>query len=336
MTPARPASADPAIIESMHERAGWAWLDGRLVAADEPQLTLRDRGFQLGDGVFETLRARRGFVVELAEHLARLRESAAVLDIALPYGDAALATAIERLLGAEGLADASLRITVSRGPLTGTAVLPADRSRDPTAAIQAWPFAPPADRLLREGVAAITSVLRRDPASPLTAVKTTSRADHVFARLEARRAGADDALHLTLDGRLAESTTANLFLASGGELLTPARGAGILPGTTRTWLLDQGELLGRRVREADLRPVDLLSADEAFLSASVSGIVPLVSLDGHPIGDGRPGALTLALRALRERWIDEAASQARGSAPEAAAGEGLDGEPGDGAGEDPV
>ncbi len=306
--PAEPPTGLPAPL---------AWLDGRIVREDEPHLRVSDRGFQLGDGVFETLRARRGVAIEAEEHLARLRESAAALAIRLPFDDAALRVAIRDLLAAAALAgrgdaggpvgDAALRITASRGPLPGRALLPAPGSPPATVVVQAWPFAPPAERLLREGVRAITSTFRREPTSPLASVKTTSRADHVAARLEAERAGADDAIHLTTDGRLAESTTANLFLVREARLLTPALDAGILAGTTRTWLLARAAGLGAGlagVEEAELVPADLPAADEAFLSASVSGIVPLTSLDGRPIGTGRPGPLTLALREARERWID--------------------------------
>jgi branched-chain amino acid aminotransferase len=131
----------------------------------------------------------------------------------------------------------------------------------------------------------------------------------VFARLEADRAGADDALFLTDDGDVAEATSANVFAVREGRLVTPPLDAGILPGTTRTWLLDGagGELarLGLVAAAEAIRPTQLVASDEAFLSSSVAGIVPLVAVDGRSIGRGRPGRVTVALRAARERWIDE-------------------------------
>ncbi len=291
------------------------WLDGRLVDAAGPHLNVTDRGFQLGDGVFETARARRGVVVELDEHLARLRESAVLLDLPLPIDDESLAAAIDELLLAEGLAgagtdgrdpgDAALRITISRGPAEQRGLLPAGRGpRNGTLAIQAWPYVPPTPELLERGVRAIPSTLRRDPASPLAGIKSTSRADFVYARLEAARAGADDALFLTLEGALTEGTTANLFVLAGRTLGTPPTDAAILAGTTRTWLLRHAAALGLEAAEVELRPEHLLAADEAFLSSSVAGIVPLTVFDGQPVGDGRPGGRTLVLRAAREAWID--------------------------------
>jgi branched-chain amino acid aminotransferase len=293
------------------------WLDGALVDARGPHLNVTDRGFQLGDGLFETARARRGVVIELDEHLDRLRAGCLALGLNLPVSDDQIAGGIAQLLAAEDLAghgeaagtgpvgDAAVRITVSRGPLERRGLLPAGfEDLVATLVVQAWVYAPTPAELLDRGVRAVTSTIRRDPSSPLAGVKTTSRADYVFARLEAARAAADDALFLTLDGRLSESTAANLFVVAGQTLATPPLSAAILAGTTRTWLLAHAERLGLVAAEVDLRPAQLHAADEAFLTGSVAGIVPLVMLDGRPIGTGRPGPRTSALRAAREAWID--------------------------------
>ncbi|HWP63768.1 MAG TPA: aminotransferase class IV [Candidatus Binatia bacterium] len=294
---------------------GLVWLDGRLVSAAGPHLPVTDRGFQLGDGVFETLRARRGVPIEWEEHAARLAESAAALEIALPYDALELRGAVTDLLRATGLdggadprpGDAAVRITVSRGAVTARGILPPGwRELRATVVVQAWPHRPVAEALLARGLRVVTSSVRRDPGHPLAGVKTTSRAEHVYARLEAERAGVDDALLLTADGRLAEATSANIGLVEGGRLRTPSLGAGILAGTTRAWLLRDPavRVLGLVAVEEDCWPADLARAEEAFLCSSVAGIVPLVEVDGQPIGDGRPGPRTLALRAAREAWID--------------------------------
>jgi branched-chain amino acid aminotransferase len=300
-----------------------AWLDGRIVTIDGPQLSLVDRGFLLGDGVFETLRARRGVAIEWDEHVARLHLSATALAIEIPFADGALHQAIGEVLAAleldgpgtsgdgetRGLGDAAIRITVSRGSSPSRGLLPREwRSIVPTVAITAWPYEPPTAALLGRGIHAIVSSIRRDPSSPLAGVKSTSRVDHVFARLEAERAAVDEAIFITLDDRLSETTTANLWLVDGDRVSTPGSNAAILAGTTRGWLLSQAPSLGVGVtsaREVDLSMADLLSADEAFLSSSVAGIVALTAAEGRPIGSGMPGPMTTALRAERERWIDE-------------------------------
>ncbi len=289
------------------------WVDGRVLPAEGPHLSVFDRGFQLGDGVFETLRAQGGRPTELADHLARLQRSAAGLGIVLPDDvGRRIETGLAELLAAEELdgsdGDASVRITVSRGPFQGRGLLPPDEDVAATIAIQAWPVVtPPADHLER-GLHLTPSGVRRDPTNPLVALKTTSRADYVYARLEARRAGADDALFLTIDGHLSEGTTANIFLvrrASDGveELATPSLDCAILPGTTRSWLLAWATRSGLRPLEGRLLIADLASADEAFLSSSVAGVLPVTRFAGQPIGAGLPGPWTGRARADREAMI---------------------------------
>ncbi len=291
------------------------WLNGGLVDARGPHLNVTDRGFQLGDGLFETARARRGIVIELDEHLERLRAGCAVLGLNLTVDDEQLSDGISELLAAQELdasgrdggpvGDAAIRITATRGPLERRGLLPAGfEELQATVAIQCWPYLAVGAELLERGVRAISSSIRRDSGSPLSGIKTTSRADYVYARLEAERAGADDALFLTLDGAISEATAANLFVVAGKTLATPPLSAAILAGTTRTWLLAQAERLGLTPVEVELRPDELVAADEAFLTGSVAGIVPLSSLDGRPVGDGRPGPRGRAIRAAREAWID--------------------------------
>jgi branched-chain amino acid aminotransferase len=289
------------------------WVDGHLLPADGPHLSAFDRGFQLGDGIFETLRAGGGHVTELKQHLGRLHRSAAGLELPLPDDiDTRLAAGIDELLAAEGLdgpdADASIRITVSRGAFRARGLLPADEGTGATLVIQAWPVTAPPHGHLERGLHLVASRVRRDPQSPLAALKTTSRAEYVYARLEARRAGADDALFLTIDDHLSESTSANLFLvrtAADGvdELATPSLECAILPGTTRSWLLAWAARVGLRPLEGRLTTSDLASAREAFLSSSVAGILPVTAFDGASIGDGRPGPWTLRARGDREAMI---------------------------------
>jgi len=310
------------------------WLDGRVVPADEPQLSVFDRGFQLGDGIFETLRVRASYPTELPEHAARLRRSAAGLDIELPDDiETRLADGIAALLAAEGLdgpsGDASVRVTVSRGAFRARGLLPPDETVQPTIAIQAWPVPPPPAGHLERGLRLVASAVRRDPANPLVTLKTTSRADYVYARLEARRAGADDALFLTIDGHLSEGTSANIFLVHRSpadgleELATPSLACAILPGTTRSWLLGWATGVGLRPVEDRLTPEDLAGAEEAFLSSSVAGVLPVTSFDGQAIGDGSPGPWTLRARADREAMIaaGDATGDAGGAADAGDAGE---------------
>jgi len=289
--------------------ASHVWLNGRLTPSDEPHLSVYDRGFQIGDGVFEALRARRGVPIEFAGHMARMHRSLDAMGFELGFDDGDISTGIAELLAAEGWdgleppGDAAVRITVSRGYDPSRNIL-GGAGGTATVAIQAWPFDGASARDLAEGKRVIVSVIRRDPSSPIAGIKTTSRAELVYARLEAERAGADDAIFLTPDGRVEEATTSNVLLIRGDVCATPRLGTGLLAGTTRAWLVEHAGDAGLRTSEEDLRLDDLYAADEVALCASIGGVLPVIAVDGRPIGNGKPGPRTLALREARERWID--------------------------------
>jgi len=286
-------------------RPGTVWINGRLEPAETALLTVTDRGFQVGDGIFETLLVVGGRVLELQLHASRLQASAEVMAIPLPDDlGPLLGRVIAELCRANGLDDAgarvAVRVTVSRGAVDGRALLPPNEV-SPNLVVQAWRADPPPPKLLGRGLRLAISKVRRDPASPLATVKTTSRAEFVYAQLEARRRGADDALFLTTEGHLAEASSASLFLVRGAGLATPSLDCGILVSTTREWVITSGGPgLGMAVRQDHLTPEDLFAADEAFLASSVAGIQPITIVDHRPIGPGAPGVWTMRLRALRE------------------------------------
>jgi branched-chain amino acid aminotransferase len=281
-------------------------VNGRLLPAGAPALPVADRAFQLGDGVFETLRVRRGVPIELDGHLRRLHAGLDTLTIRLDWSDAEIAAAIAETVARNAPADAAVRVTVSRGAPESRGLLPAGwRDAHATLVVQAWPNAGVPAQVLERGLRAIVSTARRDPSSPLAGVKTVSRAEYVWAKLEADRAGVDDAISLTLDGHVAEATTASLAVVMGSALRTPPLSTGVLAGTTRDWLLsaDGAAAIGLDTGEAAFGLDELLGADEAILCSSVAGILPLVEIDGRPIGEGRPGPWARRLRDAREAWI---------------------------------
>ncbi len=276
--------------------------------AGKALLTVTDRGFQVGDGIFETVRVVGGQARGSALHASRLQASAAVLEIPLPDGlERCLDRAIAEVCRANLLDDpgtqVAVRVTASRGPVDGRGLRPPEQVR-PNLVVQTWRVDPPPPELLERGLRLVISGVHRDPLSPLATVKTTSRAEFVYAQLEARQRGADDALLLTTDGHLAEATSASVFLVVGAALVTPSLDCGILVSTTREWIISSGApMLGVVVREDRLVPRELFTADEAFLASSVAGILPVSSVDGRPVGAGRPGDVTLRLRALREAAV---------------------------------
>jgi branched-chain amino acid aminotransferase len=268
-----------------------------------PALDPRDRGFALGDGLFETIRAVHGRTPLLPLHLARLRGGARVIGLDLGWDDAYLTDAVAAVLAANRLTDAAVRLTVSRGVPMQRGLLP-DVGAAPSLVIDATPFAGYPDRLFHAGAGVMTSAVRRDERSPLSGLKSLSRLDSVLARRAAADAGGDEALMLNTRGRIAGASAANIFAVRDGRLLTPSVAEGALPGIVRGLLL--GELapaLGMATEEGRLEVGSLHGADEAFLSSALLGVLSLTSVDKRPIASGQPGGVTLALAGAWRRRI---------------------------------
>lgn len=262
------------------------WLDGRLLPAAEARIDPADRGLLLGDGLFETMLARAGAALRLDAHLARLRAGAAVLRIDPLPTDADIAAALDAVLRANGLADAALRLTVTRGP-AGRGLPPPNDAR-PTVLAAAAPLpAPPAPARV-----IIARTTRRNERSALSGVKSLNRLDDVLARVEAAERGADDGLLLNGAGFLVESTVANLFVVIDGELATPPLSDGALPGTVRAVLIADHGAVERQLTEADLG-----IAEEAFLTNAL-GLRPVIACDGRRVGSGAPGPVARRLSEL--------------------------------------
>lgn len=263
-----------------------SWLNGALVA--DPRLDPADRGFTLGDGLFETIRLAGGRPCHLARHLARLAAGCHVLDLPLPYDAATLAAAMAGLARAQDLDAGVLRLTLSRGPGPRGLLPPA--TLHPTLLLTLAPPAPPPGpaRLV------IATVTRRNEHSPLARIKSLNYLDNLLARQEAARRGADDALLLNGQGRAADSAIATLLVRLDGRIVTPPVADGALPGIARALALEAG-----LAEEAPLTPADLARADAAVLANSL-GVRAVVSLDDRPLAPCDALVRALATRLLTE------------------------------------
>lgn len=267
-------------------------LDGRLVEEEAARISPFDRGFLLGDGVFDTLRAYGGRPFLLDEHLARLANSCRAARLPFPED---LPRRIEETLRANGLDDAAVRVTITRGPGGRGASIRGAGPPTVLVTVTNLPAAPAHE----DGIRVVTaSRLRVPPASLDPAIKSTNYLVHVLARAEAEDAGADDAIFVDTSGLVIEATQANVFAVFGTRLVTPPLDSGCLPGETRALLLRLAARAGLSAAEAPLPRESLHHADEVFLTGSVSEVVPVVALDGASIGTGRPGEKTRALHAL--------------------------------------
>lgn len=248
------------------------WLNGALRDAETPALRTDDRGLLLGDGLFETLAVRNGRPVFLAEHWRRLAESARELAIPLPFEAETLRSAIADLAAANGLSEASVRITLTRGPGPRGLSPPADP--EPTLFITAAPLGPPP-----LSWSAVTVSIRRNESSPLSRLKSLNYGDMILARREANAAGADEAILLNGQGGLCCASIANLFLWFGSELVTAAPSDGVLPGIARAKLLTLAAARGIEIHESAPALDEMRRASGAFLSNSLMGVVPLTRID---------------------------------------------------------
>ena len=273
------------------------WVNGERQADEARHLSARDRGFTLGDGVFETMRARNGAVFRLDRHLARLDRALTVLEIRAPRQ---LRGWVIEAAAAAGAPEAAIRLTVTRGP--GPAgVAPPPQSR-PTVTISAGPLPNFPASIYTEGLKAHVASGRRNEFAMTAGLKTLAYADASAGLLEAQRAGADEALFLDTQGHCSEATASNLFAWAGGTLVTPPVSCGALPGITRESVVELARGDGVAVAERVLGLDELLAADEAFLTSSLRGIVPMVRVGKAQIGRGSPGEftrrMTAAYRAL--------------------------------------
>ncbi len=270
------------------------WLDGRLVAAAAARIDPADRGFLLGDGLFETMRAVGGGVPLLDLHLARLRGGASLLQIPVPADDAELAGAARELLAGNGLGgQAALRLTLTRGRGPRGLLPPDDPS--PTLLLAAFPLPVPTGAA-QAVTAATATVTRRNERSPLARVKALGYLDNLLALREARATGADEALLLNTADRLAGAATANLFLVEGDRLLTPPLAEGAVPGVTRGLVLEQARAAGVEAVELPLPPACLAAAAGAFLTSSLAGPRAVSAVDGRALA---PPAV---LPVLQDGW----------------------------------
>ncbi|MBO1361830.1 aminotransferase class IV [Acetobacter sacchari] len=214
--------------------SGLLWLNGRVLAAPEARIDPADRGFLLGDGLFETIRVAGGVTPHLERHLARLARGCATL-MMFPPDFAALRDGVKDLIGASKLRDGSMRLTVTRGP--GPRGLEPSAKPSLTTLLTCSPAAPaPLSTPARLHVSRFT----RDGTSPLSQVKSLNYLPGVMARLEASAAGYDDALLPGVNGAVAEGSAANVVFLSHGALTTPPLDDGALPGTSRARLLEAG------------------------------------------------------------------------------------------------
>ena len=256
------------------------FLNGKFVPEAEAVVPLNDRGFLLGDGLFETVRVANGKTFRFAQHLERLARGAEFLKIQLPFTPRELQKFADQLIAQNELSEAVLRVTLTRG--AGARGYSPKNSGVPTLALTLHPLPPQsADEPAQWSL--VTSSFRIPAGDALAAFKTTSKILNVLARAEAEEKGADEALLLNTNGEVAETAGGNLFWIYQDHVCTVPTGRGVLPGITRAVVLEICQTLGLATNKRIIKPEQLRNAAGIFVTQSALGIISVAAFDGLPV-----------------------------------------------------
>jgi branched-chain amino acid aminotransferase len=267
-------------------------VNGRITSDRDAVISVFDHGFLYGEGIYETMRTYHGRPFLYDRHMRRLRNSARMIVLDVPFTDADLALQIRDTMAAASLnGEAYIRVLVTRG--IGELTYDPQATPVPSVVIIVKPQVdPPADAYDRGVRVVIVDIVRNHPKTVNPMIKSNNLLNSALAAQEAIRKGGFEGIMRNYRGELTECTTANLFIVKDGAALTPPVESGLLPGITREFLFEIGKEVGVDVREQVLRDEDLFSADEAFLTSTTREAVPIVTVDDRTIGNGRPGPVT--------------------------------------------
>ncbi|MDG2054114.1 MAG: aminotransferase class IV [Phycisphaerales bacterium] len=284
------------------------WLNGSMMDAADARISVLDAGTQHGVGLFETMRASRGEILQMRPHMERLRNSALELQLTESLNVEALCEALMQLLTANELEDARLRLTLTGGDLPGLQAYN-NAPRHPNIFIVSQPPTRYPDEFFDKGIIACIADGRLNPLDPHAGHKTLNYWSRIRALQQAGTSGAGEALWFSVSNHLCSGSVSNIFVVSNGSLLTPiahgeeeggALPSPVLPGTVRQFVIDQADIAGIGTNRKMLDIDDMLDADEVFLTNSSWGILPLVGVEKEPISDGLVGTVT---KQLRDRWV---------------------------------
>jgi branched-chain amino acid aminotransferase len=256
------------------------FLNGKFLPEADAVVSVSDRGFLLGDGLFETVRVANGKTFRFAQHLERLTRGADFLRIKPPFTPRELEKLAGQLIVQNQMPEAVLRVALTRGP-GGRGYSPKN-ALIPTLAMTMHALQPQnADEPLQWSL--VTSSFRIPASDALSSFKTTSRILNILARADAEEKGADEALLLNTNGEVAETAGGNLFWIYQDKICTVPAGRGVLPGITRAVVLEICQSLGLETNKRVIKPEHLRNAEGLFVTNSALGIVPVAVLDGEPV-----------------------------------------------------
>lgn len=264
------------------------YIDGEFLPKNEAKVSVFDHGFLYGDGVFEGIRAYHGKVFRLGPHIERLYESAKAIGLVIPVSPQEMGDIVIESCRRNGIANGYIRLVVSRGV--------GDLGLNPylcpkasiiciAATIQLYPV-----ELYEKGLDIVTvATPRNHPEALNPRIKSLNYLNNIMAKMEAIRAGVQEAVMLNLQGFVAECTGDNIFIWRRGKLITPPSTEGALEGITRNAVIDLARAKGLVVAEERMSRFDIYTADEMFLTGTGAELIPVVKVDGRAIGEGGVG-----------------------------------------------
>lgn len=274
------------------------FLNDKLVNIEEASISVGDSGFLYGAGLFETMRAYNGIIFRLDDHLDRLFASAKALFIEHSYNKEHLKEAVYKVLEANNLTDARVRLTLTAGTFSQTQAKP-----NPTLLVTATKLQPYPAEYYKKGVLVVLCPTRQNTSDPACGHKTTSYLSRMLALKHAHEKMAAEALWFTIDGQLAEGCVSNVFLVKDSKLFTPRTNTPVLPGITRKTVCELAIETKIELIEKDLTIDDLLGADEVFITNVIMQVMPIVGIEKHNIGEGKPGAVTKKIQDYYEEFV---------------------------------
>jgi branched-chain amino acid aminotransferase len=277
------------------------FLDGQWVEPAEAKISVFDHGLLYGDGIFEGIRLYDRNIFRLDAHLERLEYSAKALMLDLPMSRAEIAEAVCETCRRNGLVDGYIRLVVTRG--VGDLGLAPWNCPKPSLFIIADKIALYPPEYYEKGLAIVTVATRRlAPGALSPAVKSLNYLNNIMAKMDARQAGALEAIMLNEQGLVAECTGDNVFIVHKGRIFTPSAQQGALKGITRDTIFDLAREMDLPIEEHDMTRYDVWNADEVFLTGTGAEVIPVIKLDGRQIGTGQPGPVfNRILTAFRQR-----------------------------------
>jgi D-alanine transaminase len=273
------------------------FVNGRFLPLEEATVSVEDRGFQFGDGIYEVIRTYRGKLFHLDAHLARLERSAKALDLPMPWTLSQWAAHVQEGVKRAGYPESKVYLQLTRGAAPRDHAFPADSK--PTTVMTVREMKPMDPAIQKAGASVMTM---DDWRWSRCDIKSVNLLPNVMARQKAKQAGAFEAVFIRSE-KVTEGAVSNVMIVKSGRVITAPEGEQILSGVTRTLVLELARKEGLPVEERFATKDELLHADEVFLTGTTVEVLPVIRVDGKAVGSGKPGPGTLKLQAAFRRLV---------------------------------